>query len=139
VVVVRSPQRSLKAQGADWAWVRRLAKVTGGWDARGVLERFTDGARAVVYQAIEEASERGHDRADVEHVLLGLLGEQDGVAARVLRSFGVTGERVRARLSETVPVSAQGPSPRGPFPLPFTPRVGGSGRAIGGACLSDPR
>ncbi|HEX3391676.1 MAG TPA: Clp protease N-terminal domain-containing protein [Solirubrobacteraceae bacterium] len=77
----------------------------------------------MIYLAIEEANERGHDCAGVEHVLLGLLGEQDGVAAGVLRSLGVTGERVRVRLSETVPPSAQGPSPQGPFPLPLTPPV----------------
>jgi Clp amino terminal domain, pathogenicity island component len=77
----------------------------------------------VVYLAIEDASARGHDCVGVEHVLLGLLGAEDGVGSRVLHSLGVTDERVRARLSETVPPSAQGRPPPGPFPLPFAPRA----------------
>jgi len=93
------------------------------WDAHGVLQRFTDGARKVVYLAIGEANELGHDCAGVEHLLLGLIREEDGVAARVLRSLGVTGERVCARLGETAPSFAQRPSPLEPFPLPFTPEA----------------
>ena len=77
----------------------------------------------MVYLAIEEANELGHDCAGDEHVLLGVLAEEDGVAARVLRSLGVTGERVRARLSETPSPPAQRPSPQEPVPLPFTPQA----------------
>ena len=90
---------------------------------RACCSVFTAGARKVVYRAIEEANELGHDCAGVEDVLLGLIGEEDGVAARVLRSQGVTGERVRARVLETGPPSAQRPSPEGPFPLPYTPEA----------------
>ncbi len=90
-----------------------------------MVERFTDEARKVVYLAIEEANERGHECAGVEHVLLGLIGKDDGVAALVLRSLGVTGERVRARLLETAPASAQRPSLEGPLPLPYTPEAWG--------------
>ncbi|MGO9961234.1 MAG: Clp protease N-terminal domain-containing protein [Solirubrobacteraceae bacterium] len=87
------------------------------------MERFTDGARAVVYLAIEDATELGRESAGVEHVLLGLVGEEEGLAGRVLRSLGVTVERVRGRLLEIGPPAAQGPSSRGPFPLPFTPQA----------------
>jgi hypothetical protein len=85
----------------------------------GVLERFTDGAREVVYLAIEEANELRHDCAGVEHVLLGLLRETDGLAAQVLRSLGVTIEGVRARLLEIDSPSAQPPPSQG-FPLALT-------------------
>jgi ATP-dependent Clp protease ATP-binding subunit ClpC len=90
-----------------------------------VLERFSHQAREVVYLATREASEVGQDCAGVEHVLLGLVAEQDGLAGRVLRSFGVTVQRVHAQLLEIGPASAQGASSQGPFPLAFTPQAGG--------------
>jgi len=48
-----------------------------------VFERFTDGARHVVNLAQEEAKELGHNHVGVEHILLGLLREEDGLAAQV--------------------------------------------------------
>lgn len=85
-----------------------------------MLERFTDEACNAVYLAIGEARRVGHDRAGVEHLLLGLLTEGSD-AAPVLRSLGVTVESVRARLDETDPSAAR--SPEEFFPLPFTKRA----------------
>lgn len=80
----------------------------------------------MVYLAIEEANELGHDRAGVEHVLLGLLREKEGVAAQVLASLGVTVEGVRVGLLETRPSSAQAKPPQGLFPFRSRNRRRGS-------------
>lgn len=78
----------------------------------GVFELFTDAARRVVLFAHEERRWLGHERIGVEHLLLGLLREREGIAARVLASFGVSYELVRGRVVEVVglgeaPVSSE--------------------------------
>jgi len=60
-----------------------------------VFERFTERARQVVVVAQEEARTLRHDYIGTEHILLGLLGEEDGLAAHVLQDLDVTLERVR--------------------------------------------
>jgi ATP-dependent Clp protease ATP-binding subunit ClpC len=62
-----------------------------------VFERFTEPARQVVVFAQDEARESGHDHLGTEHLLLGLIREGRGTAARVLASAGVGQEDVRAR------------------------------------------
>jgi ATP-dependent Clp protease ATP-binding subunit ClpC len=64
-----------------------------------VFERFTEPARHVVVLAQREAvHELGHDFIGTEHVLLGLLAERRGMAARVLQTRGVTLERARGHI-----------------------------------------
>ena len=67
-----------------------------------MFERLTEGARQVVVLSQEEARVLKHDSVDTEHILLGLLREGDGVAARVLGSLGITVERVRAQVVRIV-------------------------------------
>lgn len=84
-----------------------------------MFERFTDRARRVVVLAQEEARRLGHNYIGTEHVLLGLLGEQDGIAARALRRFDVTLEGTRDEVKAIVG------SGTGMIKghIPFTPRA----------------
>jgi hypothetical protein len=84
-----------------------------------MFERFTDRARRVVVLAQEEARLLNHHQIGTEHLLLGLVHEGDGVAARALESLGVSLEAVRARVEEVV---GRGDSPPGEQ-IPFTPRA----------------
>jgi ATP-dependent Clp protease ATP-binding subunit ClpA len=72
------------------------ATPTCGCDDVRVFERFTERARRVVVLAQTEARELRFSQIGTESVLLGLLREDEGVAARVLESFDITVERVRA-------------------------------------------
>jgi ATP-dependent Clp protease ATP-binding subunit ClpC len=80
-----------------------------------VFERFTDRARRVVVLAQDEARMLNHGHIGTEHLLLGLLSEGDGVAARALQALGVSLESVRRRID---PGSAE-PDAH----IPFTPRA----------------
>jgi ATP-dependent Clp protease ATP-binding subunit ClpC len=84
-----------------------------------VFERFTDRARRVVVFAQEEARMLNHNSIGTEHILLGLIHEGEGVAAKALESLGIALADVRADVEELV---GQGPaSPTGH--IPFTPRA----------------
>ena len=84
-----------------------------------VFERFTKQARVVVIFAQLEAGKLRHDYIGTEHLLLGLLREEEGVAARVLESLDITAEAVR---SEIVRIVGSGEDvTSGEFP--FTPRA----------------
>src|ERR687887_587345 len=63
-----------------------------------MFERFTERARQVVVLAQEEARTLKHNYIGTEHILLGLLREEEGLAARVLESLDITVERVRAKV-----------------------------------------
>src|SRR6202035_3154585 len=67
-----------------------------------MFERFTERARQVVVLAQEEARALRHNYVGTEHILLGLLREEEGVAARTLESLGLTVERVRAQVVRIV-------------------------------------
>ena len=84
-----------------------------------MFERFTDRARRVVVLAQEEARGLNHNYIGTEHILLGLLREGDGVAARVLDRFGVTPAGTREEVTARVGVGNQEP----PKKIPFTPRA----------------
>jgi hypothetical protein len=86
-----------------------------------VFEGFTERARRVVVLAQKEARspELKHNYIGTEHILLGLLGEEQGLAARVLESYGVTVERVRPQV---VTIVGSGEEP-GSGPIPFTPQA----------------
>jgi len=84
-----------------------------------VFERFSKSARQVVVLAQEEARELRHNYIGTEHVLLGLLGERDGIAARALGSLGVQFADVR---SEVAKIIGQGEEVTS-VEIPFTPRA----------------
>ncbi|MDQ3897713.1 MAG: Clp protease, partial [Actinomycetota bacterium] len=67
-----------------------------------MFERFTSGARTVVELAQGEARTLRHGYIGTEHLLLGLLGEEHGIAARTLRDAGVTSAGVRADVQRLV-------------------------------------
>jgi ATP-dependent Clp protease ATP-binding subunit ClpC len=85
-----------------------------------MFERFTDRARRVLVLAQEEARLLGHPFIGTEHILLGLLAEGDGVAARALSLLGVHLEPTRARVGAILGSSATGATTGSP---PFTPRA----------------
>ncbi len=84
-----------------------------------MFERFTERARQVVVLAQEEARTLKHNYIGTEHILLGLLREEEGVAARALRSLGVTVERARDRVVAIVGPGEEATSGQ----IPFTPRA----------------
>ena len=84
-----------------------------------VFERFTDRARRVVVLAQEEARMLNHNYIGTEHILLGLVRERDGVAAKALDSLNIRLDAVRREVEEII---GQGQAvPRGH--IPFTPRA----------------
>src|SRR5438046_5384814 len=84
-----------------------------------MFERFTERARQVVVLAQEEARTLKHNYIGTEHILLGLLREEEGLAARVLESLDITGERVRAQVVRIVGSGEEVTSGQ----IPFTPRA----------------
>jgi len=106
------PQTESRPAGGDWA--------PPGAASHGMFERFAEGARQVVVLAQEEARILKHDYIGTEHILLGLLREQDGgLAARVLASLDITVERVRAQVVSIVGSREEVASGQ----IPFTPRA----------------
>ena len=85
-----------------------------------MFERFTDRARRAVVQAQEEARTLNHDFIGTEHILLGLVGEGQGVAAKALESLGISMEAVRQRVEDIVP---PGQVEVRTGHIPFTPRA----------------
>ena len=84
-----------------------------------MFERFTEPARQVVVLAQEEAIRLRHDFIGTEHLLLGLLREAEGIAARVLEAFDVTVEEVRAQVVRIVGEGDKVAAGQ----IPFTPRA----------------
>jgi ATP-dependent Clp protease ATP-binding subunit ClpA len=85
-----------------------------------MFERFTERARQVIVFAQDEARTLGHNYIGTEHFLLGLLREQDGIAASALASLGITAEEVRAQV---VAIVGQGDDVATTGQIPFTPRA----------------
>ena len=84
-----------------------------------VFERFTDRARRVVVLAQEEARLLNHNYIGTEHILLGLIHEGEGVAAKALESLGISLEAVRNQVEEIIGQGGSSPSGH----IPFTPRA----------------
>src|ERR1035438_5455558 len=84
--------------------------------ARSMFERFTDRARRVVVLAQEEARMLNHNYIGTEHLLLGLIHEGEGVAAKVLESLGISLEGARQQVGALIGQGQQAPSGHIPFP-----------------------
>ncbi len=84
-----------------------------------MFERFTDRARRVVVLAQEEARLLNHNYIGTEHILLGLIHEGEGVAAKALESLGISLEAVREQVEEIIGQGGSSPSGH----IPFTPRA----------------
>ncbi len=84
-----------------------------------MFERFTDRARRVVVLAQEEARMLNHNYIGTEHILLGLIHEGEGVAAKALESLNISLDGVREQVQEIIGQGQQAPSGH----IPFTPRA----------------
>ncbi|MEW1822076.1 ATP-dependent Clp protease ATP-binding subunit [Arthrobacter sp. NPDC080031] len=84
-----------------------------------MFERFTDRARRVVVLAQEEARMLNHNYIGTEHILLGLIQEGEGVAAKALESMNISLDGVREQVQEIIGQGRQAPSGH----IPFTPRA----------------
>jgi ATP-dependent Clp protease ATP-binding subunit ClpC len=84
-----------------------------------MFERFTDRARRVVVLAQEEARMLNHNYIGTEHILLGLLREGEGVAAKALESLGVSLEAARQQVEQKIGHGQRAPEGH----IPFTPRA----------------
>ena len=84
-----------------------------------MFERFTDRARRVVVLAQDEARALNHNYIGTEHLLLGLIHEGEGVAAKALESMDVTLDKARAQVVEIIGEGQSAPSGH----IPFTPRA----------------
>jgi ATP-dependent Clp protease ATP-binding subunit ClpC len=84
-----------------------------------MFERFTERARKVVYLAQQEAARLGHNVVGTEHILLGLLAEGEGVAAKALESMDIRLDKIRQEVEKII-----GSGETNPFgEIPFTPRA----------------
>jgi ATP-dependent Clp protease ATP-binding subunit ClpC len=84
-----------------------------------MFERFTDNARQVVVAAQHEARALRHNYIGTEHLLLGLLRDEEGIAARVLHLFDITAEDVRAEIRRVIGQGDEALTGQ----IPFTPRA----------------
>ena len=84
-----------------------------------MFERFTDRARRVVVLAQEEARRLNHNYIGTEHILLGLIQEGEGHAAKALEELNINIDSVRAEVVEIIGEGQQSPSGH----IPFTPRA----------------
>jgi ATP-dependent Clp protease ATP-binding subunit ClpC len=84
-----------------------------------MFEKFTDKARRVVVLAQEEAKLLNHNYIGTEHILLGLIHEGEGVAAKALESLGINLDSVREQVQEIIGQGQQAPAGH----IPFTPRA----------------
>ena len=94
------------------------------WDAppaypRAMFERFTDRARRVVVLAQEEARMLRHDYIGTEHILLGLIREEDGIAARALEAMNISLANVLGSITDLIGEGQRAPTGH----IPFTPRA----------------
>ncbi len=84
-----------------------------------MFERFTDRARRVIVLAQEEAKMLNHNYIGTEHLLLGLIHEGEGAAAKALESLGISLDAVREQVQDTIGQGQQQPTGH----IPFTPRA----------------
>jgi transposase len=93
--------------------------LLSGARRQAMFERFTDRARRVVVLAQQEARRLDHNCIGTEHILLGLIHEGEGVAAKALESLGISLDAVRQEVEEIIERGQEAPSGH----IPFTPRA----------------
>ena len=93
-------------QAAQKRFVQRAAGESAALDPSAGFGRFTPRARNVVVTAQNEAKARGHDRITVGHLVLGLLSEPEGLAAKAITGQGLALDRVREVAEKTLPPAA---------------------------------
>jgi ATP-dependent Clp protease ATP-binding subunit ClpC len=108
--------RAGSVRPVPWAGGQALLS---GVRRRAMFERFTDRARRVVVLAQEEARMLDHNYIGTEHILLGLIHEGEGVAAKALESLGISLDAVREQVEEIIGQGQDAPSGH----IPFTPRA----------------
>src|SRR5260370_756854 len=121
------PLLSMPASCARYSRAMHTRKAASGWPqpvcaARWdvqMFEKFTDRARRVVVLAQEEARMLDHNYIGTEHILLGLIHEGEGVAAKALESLEISLETVRQRVEEIIGHGKDAPAGH----IPFTPRA----------------
>lgn len=111
--------RGAEAEGQWRSLSPNLIQSLYPWERPAMFEHFTEPARRVVTSAHEEAKALGHGDIGSEHLLLGLVREQESLARGVLESLGITLERVRAEVVRRVGAGEEAISHQ----TPFTPRV----------------
>jgi prophage maintenance system killer protein len=99
--------------------VSDFSKDAVSWEEIDMFERFSERARRAMVLAQDEARALNHDYIGTEHVLLGLIQEGDGVAAKALANLGISAPAIRAVIKETIGRGHD--QPRGH--IPFTPRT----------------
>jgi ATP-dependent Clp protease ATP-binding subunit ClpA len=115
------PNRSWRASAAAMRtpMLRRTERV-GGTMAHGPFDRFDERAKRVLSLAQDEAIRLNHNYIGTEHLLLGLLREGEGVAARVLESLGVELSKLRTAMEFTI---GRGETPTVPAQITLSPRT----------------
>src|SRR3984885_13227666 len=108
--------RAGSVRPAPWAGGQVLLS---GARRRAMFERFTDWARQVIVLAQEEAKMLDHNYVGTEHILLGLIRQGEGVAAKALESLGISLDVTRQEVEEIVGRGQETPSGH----IPFTPRA----------------
>ena len=114
--LVKSGIRDL---GPWLAWSHAAAAVVPVAEEVEMFERFTDRARRVVVLAQEEARMLNHNYIGTEHILLGLVREGEGVAAKALEAMDISLNGVREQVQEIIGEGSHAPSGH----IPFTPRA----------------
>ncbi len=113
------PRRGVDRPRTRLSWI--VETLTGQASRNAMFEKFTDRARRVVVYSQEEARALNHHYIGTEHILLGLIHEGEGVAAKALQELGIGLEAVRQRVEETIG-RGQGPEAAAGH-IPFTPRA----------------
>src|SRR5512144_1412578 len=87
-----------------------IERLTGPGQYRGGKLDLAPGTQQVLEYAVEEARRMGHHYIGTEHLLLGLVRSQDGLAMEVLRKLGVTSEQIRRQTRRILQESSTTPS-----------------------------
>lgn len=112
--------RTLEELGVSLEEVRvEVARIVGtGEEIKAGQLPFTPRAKKILELALREALSLGHNYIGTEHILLGLVRENEGVAARILLDFDVDAEKTRNKIIQMLSGPGRRQDPRGPVALP---------------------